>query len=496
MSSHASSPSAAAPFAPPISQSSSVESTPRRPLLPPRDALELAELLERIDADVRVGADAERDAAMADTHDGQEPVSEIRLGGRAGADRGAAVAEQVELGAVGVRRVDDRRPLAEAPRLGEELDRPQSVLGEALLDLARLLVGVDVERRGLRLRVPPDLLEPVARAGAHGVGGDADRDPAVAKRLDLGEVRRDRRLSHPIEPTARIRDVQAGRSDPRLLGRLRRGEGGVEPEVVELADRRVPRRPHLAVGAHVEVADRGRRLRAPRSASIPSRHAQKSPPAARPRSARWNAWLCALTKPGSETARGTGDDTNLRGDELRAVSAPLRQIPNALTLLRFAAIPLFVVLLAREQDGPSWPAGIVFGARRDHRPARRIPRAPLARRVRVRQGRRPARRPPDDRRAVVMLVVYDRLPWIALVILLARPAARRRATSSSCRAATSSRCRGSARSRRGGSTPRSGSCSSRRRARGGRSRCFWVNLALAVVAAGQYVLKARREVRR
>ena len=95
---------------------------------------------------------------------------------------------------------------------------------------------------------------------------------------------------------------------------------------------------------------------------MPSRQAQKSPPAARPRSARWNAWLCAFTKPGSVTARGTGDDTNLRRCRLRAsVSEPLRQIPNALTILRFAAIPLFVVLLVREQDGPSWPAGIVFG---------------------------------------------------------------------------------------------------------------------------------------
>ena len=30
-----------------------------------------------------------------------------------------------------------------------------------------------------------------------------------------------------------------------------------------------------------------------------------------------------------------------------SVSAPLRQLPNVLTLLRFAAIPVFVVLLAR-----------------------------------------------------------------------------------------------------------------------------------------------------
>ena len=43
-----------------------------------------------------------------------------------------------------------------------------------------------------------------------------------------------------------------------------------------------------------------------------------------------------------------------------SVAAPLRQLPNALTVARFAAIPLFVVLLVRDQDGPSWAAGIVF----------------------------------------------------------------------------------------------------------------------------------------
>lgn len=47
--------------------------------------------------------------------------------------------------------------------------------------------------------------------------------------------------------------------------------------------------------------------------------------------------------------------------EPRTVSEPVRQIPNALTLLRFAAIPLFVWLLLDERTGPSWPAGIVFG---------------------------------------------------------------------------------------------------------------------------------------
>ena len=50
-----------------------------------------------------------------------------------------------ELTAVGVGRVDDRRPLSEAAAVGKELDRPHPVLCDALLDLARLLVGVHVQ---------------------------------------------------------------------------------------------------------------------------------------------------------------------------------------------------------------------------------------------------------------------------------------------------------------------------------------------------------------
>ena len=42
--------------------------------------------------------------------------------------------------------------------------------------------------------------------------------------------------------------------------------------------------------------------------------------------------------------------------------ASLRQLPNALTILRFVAIPVFVVVLLAERSGPSWLAGIVFGA--------------------------------------------------------------------------------------------------------------------------------------
>jgi CDP-diacylglycerol--glycerol-3-phosphate 3-phosphatidyltransferase len=100
------------------------------------------------------------------------------------------------------------------------------------------------------------------------------------------------------------------------------------------------------------------------------------------------------------------------------VSTPLRQLPNALTIVRFAAIPLFVVLLVRDQDGPSWPAGVVFAlaAITDQLDGW------LARRWRVESAFGKVADPLADRLmidvCVVLLVVYDRLPWVALVILL------------------------------------------------------------------------------
>ncbi len=125
---------------------------------------------------------------MSNADGRKKAVSEVRLRRRACADRRAAVPEQVELGAVRVRRVDDGRPLAEASAVREQLERPASVLRQALLDLARLLAGVDVQDELLGVGVAAELLEPVARAGADGVGGDPDGDPALAQALDLTQV--------------------------------------------------------------------------------------------------------------------------------------------------------------------------------------------------------------------------------------------------------------------------------------------------------------------
>jgi CDP-diacylglycerol--glycerol-3-phosphate 3-phosphatidyltransferase len=103
-----------------------------------------------------------------------------------------------------------------------------------------------------------------------------------------------------------------------------------------------------------------------------------------------------------------------------AVPAPLAQLPNALTLARLALIPVFVALMVKAGDAHTWPAGVVFGvagvtdqvdgflARRWHVESRFGKVAdPLADRLMI-----------DA--AVILLVVYGRLPWAGLVVIGAR----------------------------------------------------------------------------
>ena len=107
----------------------------------------------------------------------------------------------------------------------------------------------------------------------------------------------------------------------------------------------------------------------------------------------------------------------------RAVPAPLAQIPNALTIFRLALIPVFVALLLSSEGGHSWPAAIVFGVAgvTDQIDGW------LARRWRVESNFGRVADPLADRlmidAAVILLVlVHHRLPWIALVLIIARDA--------------------------------------------------------------------------
>ena len=103
-----------------------------------------------------------------------------------------------------------------------------------------------------------------------------------------------------------------------------------------------------------------------------------------------------------------------------AVPQPLAQLPNALTVARLGLIPIFVVLMVQAGHEPSWPAGVVFGiagitdqvdgflARRWHVESRFGKVAdPLADRLMI-----------DA--AVILLAVYDRLPWAGLAVIIGR----------------------------------------------------------------------------
>jgi CDP-diacylglycerol--glycerol-3-phosphate 3-phosphatidyltransferase len=100
----------------------------------------------------------------------------------------------------------------------------------------------------------------------------------------------------------------------------------------------------------------------------------------------------------------------------RAVPAPLRALPNTLTVARLILIPIYVVLMLQADGGHSWPAAIVFGvaAVTDQVDGW------LARRWQVESEFGKVADPLADRlmidAAVILLWHADRLPWVALAI--------------------------------------------------------------------------------
>src|SRR5262245_11993439 len=91
------------------------------PRLPTGDPLELPQLLEGIDAYVRVGAHAEGDRPLPDALGGEEAVAQVGFRRRAGAYGRARGCEEIELGAVRVGCVHDGGVLPEASAAREEL---------------------------------------------------------------------------------------------------------------------------------------------------------------------------------------------------------------------------------------------------------------------------------------------------------------------------------------------------------------------------------------
>jgi CDP-diacylglycerol--glycerol-3-phosphate 3-phosphatidyltransferase len=106
----------------------------------------------------------------------------------------------------------------------------------------------------------------------------------------------------------------------------------------------------------------------------------------------------------------------------RVMPAQLAQLPNALTILRLAAVPLFVVLLlGMDGEGSYWLAALFAGAAFTDQVD-----GFLARRWRVESEFGKLADPLADRlmidAAVILLWLDGRLPWPALVVVLARDA--------------------------------------------------------------------------
>jgi len=171
-----------------------------------------------------------------------------------------------------------------------------------------------------------------------------------------------------------------------------------------------------------------------------------------------------------------------------------RRLPNALTIARLALVPVFIVLLATSDGGFSWPAAIVFAVAGVTDQIDGF----LARRWHVESAFGKIADPLADRlmidSAVILLLIESRLPWLALliplrdvVVLLGTPLLLGRGyefqVNTLGKIATWLLFASLAFvmvTHKGTDWP---------------LWIFWTGLVLAFVSLGEYVLKARREVR-
>ena len=209
---------------------------------------------------------------MLDRH---EAVAEVRLGGRAGADAGAGVADQVELARVGVRGVDDGRA-ARGSRLRASSSTGRTPCSARHSSISRgcssawTWSGRPSRRRSGRA---PRASRPGRRARS---GGRRRRERLTRAATRAAQVVRGGGLAKAGEAAAPVRGEEQDEHDPGLGGRSRpraprRGRGS--------GTRRRPcSRPRAARG-------RRRRTRGARARASGRRRARASS-RARPRSRR------------------------------------------------------------------------------------------------------------------------------------------------------------------------------------------------------------------
>ena len=168
-------------------------------------------------------------------------------------------------------------------------------------------------------------------------------------------------------------------------------------------------------------------------------------------------------------------------------------IPNALTIARFAAIPVFVWLYLEAGDGPAWGAGIFFAAAAltDQLDGY------LARRWHVESRFGTVADPLADRlmigTAAILMLATGRIPLLAALVILGRDVVL--VLGYRLLVARRLRARGHVPrqdSRPGCSTRRSASCSSREEGTTWPLVLLWIGIALSLGAGVQYALRAWR----
>ena len=154
-----------------------------------------------------------------------------------------------------------------------------------------------------------------------------------------------------------------------------------------------------------------------------SRQAQKSPPSVLPRSARWNAWLWALTKPGSGSRAGTARRYHCLDDGHASRSGPARadpERPHGPAPRRHPRLRRPHAPNGRRGKLRDSPCSLAAAAATDQIDGY------LARRWHVESEFGKFADPLADRlmidAAVLLLCLDDRLPWLALAIVLGRDA--------------------------------------------------------------------------
>ena len=144
-----------------------------RPCVEPLGIFELPQLVGRANGDVRIGADPKAPSCVEVFASPENAVAEIGFGDRAKPRDGARGGEVARLGGVHVRRVDQAPAAVDPDMLEEPAHRPLAERRDAVLDLADLLGGMDMDRPLAGER--DDIGEFGRRRRAQAVRRDADR---------------------------------------------------------------------------------------------------------------------------------------------------------------------------------------------------------------------------------------------------------------------------------------------------------------------------------